>query len=120
MVYKTIPPKLYVVEHDGAAYLYDSTQGTHLCSAELNYWLIFLYWTDEDPEGHDCLEPGDCKYVLCSEIDAIPEGNFKKVLATEAPEDWYKFDDDEDENTEEVYSKYMDEWEEYCICNHHI
>lgn len=120
MAYKEYPPKLYVVEHDEGVYLYDSTQVTTACSGTGCYWLIWLYWRNDDLSDDNYFEPGDCKYVPYTNVDSIPEGNCLKALVTEAKEDWYKFDDDEDENTESVYRKYMDEWEEYCKCNHQI
>ena len=131
--FKKIPPKLYIIKlsHDccesDAVYLYDATIQHHCCEVTPSYWLEFLYWLP--PEGMDYDHPdidkyldadNDGGYYHCAGIDAIEEIPFVKILVDDPGENWYKFDDEDDENTEETYNKYIEDNIEYFRCNHWI
>ena len=99
------PPKLYVVKFGDTAFLYDETE-TNLCnSEESHYHLIFLndlfesdkrFWVDENI------------YVKCSDINKVNPPD--RVSVDDPGVNWYKFNNEDDENTEETYNKYLKYW----------
>ena len=114
--YKQHPPKLYVVKFGDTVYLYDDSEANWCASSTLKYYLNFLYVLDDDDDQELCSGPDI--YAECSDIDRIDPPD--RVLVNDPGENWYKFDDEDDKNTEETYNKYLDHWQEYCICNHLI